>query len=82
MTFVVRKPGSSITEAQVMEFIAKQACSLFIYETFIDIFKGYVFIRGSVFCLQFMKSSLDDIHSFFFHIGQNYGLMNQPLSDS
>ena len=29
MAFVVRKPGSSITEAQVMEFIAKQACSLF-----------------------------------------------------
>ena len=26
MAFVVRKPGSKITEAQVMEFIAKQAC--------------------------------------------------------
>ena len=51
-----------------MEFIAKQACSLFIYETFLDIFKDYVFIRGSVFCLQFMKSSLDDIPSFFFFI--------------
>ena len=49
-----------------MEFIAKQACSLFIYETFLDIFKDYVFICGSVFCLQFMKSSLDDIPSFFF----------------
>ena len=65
MTFVVRKPGSSITEAHVMEFIIKQACSLFIYETFIDIFKDYVFIRGSVFCLQFMKSSLDYIHSYW-----------------
>ncbi|KAH9776698.1 4-coumarate--CoA ligase-like 9 [Citrus sinensis] len=28
MAFVVRKPGSSITEAEIMDFIAKQACSL------------------------------------------------------
>ncbi|KAF7135384.1 hypothetical protein RHSIM_Rhsim08G0186700 [Rhododendron simsii] len=26
MAFVVRKPGSSITEAQIMDFIARQAC--------------------------------------------------------
>lgn len=28
MAFVVRKPGSNITEAEIMDFIAKQACSL------------------------------------------------------
>jgi hypothetical protein len=27
MAFVVRKPGSNITAAQIMEYVAKQVCS-------------------------------------------------------
>jgi len=27
MAFVVRKPGSNITAAQVMDYVAKQVCS-------------------------------------------------------
>lgn len=29
MAYIVRQPGSNISEAQIMDYIAKQACSIY-----------------------------------------------------
>ncbi|KAM7475719.1 hypothetical protein LguiB_022962 [Lonicera macranthoides] len=46
MAYVVRKPGSSITEAQIMDIVAKQACVTVQEDTTSCIYKRYSKISG------------------------------------
>ncbi|KAF9626725.1 hypothetical protein IFM89_038899 [Coptis chinensis] len=48
MAFVVRKPGSNLSAAQVMEFVAKQACLLKTKRFILNAYRGFLLSVYSV----------------------------------